>query len=237
MREHDSPVTSASGSSILVWTIFLLLCLIGAGAAVRRIVVLILPPALSRAPQFDALDAAFLSRKLLTLCHIVPALLFVTVLPAWFLQRVRSRPVLHRRLSYLLLFLGAVVGSTALLLTSHPVGGVNEAAATTLYACLFLFSLARAWLMLHRNNQELHRTWMIRAVAVLLGIAATRPVMGFFFATESITHLQPQQFFGTAFWIGFTATYIAGEAYLRSHPAAPPALLRPQPALRPAPSQ
>jgi hypothetical protein len=60
---------------------------------------------------------------------------------------------------------------------------------------------------------------MMRAIAVLLGIATTRPVMGVFFATESVTHLGPQQFFGTAFWIGFTATYIAGEAYLRSHPA------------------
>ena len=74
--------------------------------------------------------------------------------------------------------------------------------------------------MLFRSGDwTLHRTWMMRAIAVLLGIATTRPVMGVFFATESVTHLQPQQFFGTAFWIGFTATYIAGEAYLRSHPA------------------
>jgi hypothetical protein len=51
------------------------------------------------------------------------------------------------------------------------------------------------------------------------GIATTRPVMGIFFATESVTHLRPQQFFGTAFWIGFTATYIVGEAYLRCHQA------------------
>jgi hypothetical protein len=71
--------------------------------------------------------------------------------------------------------------------------------------------------MFRRNDLVLHRTWMMRAVAILLGIATTRPVMGLFFATQSITHLQPQQFFGTAFWIGFTITYIAGEAYIRSH--------------------
>ncbi len=55
------------------------------------------------------------------------------------------------------------------------------------------------------------------AIAVLLGIATTRPVMGVFFATERLTCGRGSSS-GTAFWIGFTATYIAGEAYLRSHP-------------------
>jgi len=58
---------------------------------------------------------------------------------------------------------------------------------------------------------------MMRAIAVLLGIAATRPVMGVFFATASRTHLTPHQFFGIAFWIGFTSTFLAGELYLRKH--------------------
>jgi hypothetical protein len=221
VKAPASTVKSAPRPSFLLWTVFLLLCVIGAGAVVRRLAVLIAPPAITRTP---ALDAVFASRQALTLCHIVPALLFVTLLPVWFLQWTRSRPTLHRRISYALLFLGAIVGVTALLLSLHPFGGVNEAAAAILYDCLFLFSLARAWLMLQRNDLELHRTWMVRATAVLLGIATTRPVMGFFFATESITHLRPQQFFGTAFWIGFTATYIAGEAYLRSHPSTFPTL-------------
>ena len=63
-----------------------------------------------------------------------------------------------------------------------------------------------------------HRVWSLRAIAVLLGIATTRPVMGVFFATQRITHLRPDQFFGIAFWIGFTTTYLAGEWYLRRHP-------------------
>ncbi len=219
-------VTPSSTSSIFWWPVFLLLCCIAAGVALRRIVVLISPPAAPRASQFGALDAAFASRDLLTLCHVVPALLFILLLPVWFLKSARNRPILHRRLSYALLFLGAIVGVTALLLSLHPFGGINEATAAILYDCLFLFSLAHASLMLIRNDLELYRRWMIRAVAVLIGIAATRPVMGVFFATESITHLQPQQFFGTAFWIGFTSTYIAGEAYLRSHPWSPSAPLR-----------
>jgi hypothetical protein len=203
-----------------VWSAFLVLCVIAAAAAVRRLVVLIVPPVVQRVPQMAALDLDFASRKALTLCHIVPALLFVVVLPLWFMQRVRRRPVVHRRVTYALFLLGSITGVTALVLSSHPVGGVNEAAAAILYDGLFLFSLARAWVMFRRGDIGLHRAWMMRAIAVLLGIATTRPVMGVFFATESVTHLQPQQFFGTAFWIGFTVTYIAGEAYLRLYPDA-----------------
>ena len=204
-----------------IWSLFLLLCVIAAGAAIRRILVLLVPPTVQRAPQLAALDTAFASRKALTLFHIVPALVFVLLLPAWFSQRVRNRGGLHRRISYALFILGAVIGITAIPLSLRPIGGINETSAALLYDGLFLFSLTRAWVLFHGNNLALHRTWMMRAVAVLLGIATTRPVMGIFFATSSITHLQPQQFFGTAFWIGFSVTYIAGEAYIRAHPDSP----------------
>jgi Predicted membrane protein (DUF2306) len=214
-------VKSGSASSILLWPLFLLLCMIGIAAAVRRIVVLMAPQVVALGSQMNLLDVSFVSRKVLTLCHIVPALLFVLLLPAWFLRAVISRPKLRRRLTYALFLLGAVVGVTALLLSLHPFGGLNESTAAILYDCLFLFSLGRAWVTLRRGDLELHRRWMIRAVAVLLGIATTRPVMAIFFATASVTDLQPQQFFGTAFWIGFTVTYIAGEAYLRSFPSNP----------------
>jgi hypothetical protein len=221
MNDSVGTVKSDSASPILLWPLFLLLCMIGIAAAVRRIVVLMAPQAVAGPPQMNILDVAFASRKVLTLCHIVPALLFVLLLPVWFLRAVRSRPKLHHRLTYTLFLLGSVVGITALLLSLHPFGGLNESTAAILYDCLFLFSLGRAWVTLRRGDFELHRRWMIRAVAVLLGIATTRPVMAIFFATASITHLQPQQFFGTAFWIGFTAMYIAGEAYLRSFPSSP----------------
>ena len=58
---------------------------------------------------------------------------------------------------------------------------------------------------------------MLRAIAILLGIATTRPVMGVFFATSSLTHLTPQQFFGIAFWIGFSINTLVMELWLRTH--------------------
>lgn len=199
----------------------IVLCAIGAAAAMRRIVVLLAFGRQGSAgpPAMAALDTAFAARKALTLAHIVPALLLVALLPLWCSERVRAHGAAHRRITYALFALGLITGVTAAALSLHPFGGVNEASAALLYDGLFLFCLARAWILFRRNDWRLHRTWMVRGMAVLLGIAMTRPVMGVFFATQSITHLAPAQFFGTAFWIGFTTMYIAGEAYLRTHPA------------------
>jgi len=38
---------------------------------------------------------------------------------------------------------------------------------------------------------------------------------GFFFATSRLTHLEPQQFFGIAFWAGFSINTLAIELWLR----------------------
>jgi hypothetical protein len=39
--------------------------------------------------------------------------------------------------------------------------------------------------------------------------------MGVFFATSRLTHLEPKQFFGIAFWIGFSLNTIIVEMWLR----------------------
>jgi hypothetical protein len=57
---------------------------------------------------------------------------------------------------------------------------------------------------------------MVRAVGILLGIATTRPVMAIFFVTRQLTHLELKQFFGLAFWIGFSINTIAVELWLNS---------------------
>jgi len=115
----------------------------------------------------------------------------------------------------LLFPLGAVVGITAYAMSSNPVGGWLERSAVLLFNTLFLYSLLRAW-QLRNVDRTLKLGWMTRAIGILLGIATTRPVMGFFFATSRITHLRPSQFFGIAFWIGFSLNTILVEYWLRS---------------------
>jgi len=214
----DTARTTSDRGSAFKWVALYGLCFIGAAAALRRITVLLFPPATPRAPQLGYLDAQFAVRSGLTLAHIVPALIFVVVLPFWFSRRVRESRTAYRRISWVLLILGAVVGLTALPMAAQPVGGTTELAAILFFDGVFLFSLARAWVLFLRDDMARYREWMMRAVSVLLGIATTRPVMGAFFATSRVTHLEPHQFFGIAFWIGFGVTYLAGEAYLRTHP-------------------
>jgi Predicted membrane protein (DUF2306) len=221
----DPSTRPRRSASAAIWTPFLLLCLIAVAAVLRRLVVFMLPPAADP----TGLDAAFAYRKALTLAHIVPALALVLLLPFWFSQRVRARPPIHRKITHALFVLGLVVGFTAIPMSFRPVGGITEASAALFFDALFLFSLARAWLAFRRNDAPRHRIWMLRAVAVLLGIATTRPVMGVFFATRRLTGLTPHQFFGIAFWIGFTITFLAGETYLRTHPDPGAALPAPAP--------
>ncbi|MCU1224925.1 MAG: hypothetical protein JWQ42_3018 [Edaphobacter sp.] len=208
---------SSAKTSTLPWVTLIILCAIATAAVLRRVYVLLSPPAPPRFPGADALDAVFAAHRTMTLTHILPAMCLVVLLPFWFSPRVRQKhTATHHRITQALFALGAVTGITALLMNTHPIGGFNEVAAILLFDTLFLFSLSRSYVLWLRGDLPLHRAWMTRAFAVLLGIATTRPVVGVFVATSRLTHLRPQQFFGTAFWIGFTLTYIAGEAYIRS---------------------
>ena len=94
--------------------------------------------------------------------------------------------------------------------------GVNQAAATTLFGAFFLVALGKAVWHIRRKEVALHREWMIRAFAVVLAVATIRPIIGIFFATRGISGLSPREFFGTAFWIGFTVQLMAAEAWIRS---------------------
>jgi hypothetical protein len=116
----------------------------------------------------------------------------------------------------LLFPLGLAVGITAYAMSIYSVGGWVERSAVLFFNSLFLFSLFRAWQK--RGDQPLKMRWLTRAIAILLGIATTRPVMGIFFATSRLTHLEPKDFFGYAFWIGFSINTVIVELWLRSRP-------------------
>ena len=100
-------------------------------------------------------------------------------------------------------------------MSKYSVGGWVERSAVLFFNSFFLFSLFRAWHL--RREPVLTLRWMTGAIAVLLGIATTRPVMGTFFATSSGSHLSPEQFFGIVLWIGLSINTLIVELWLRSH--------------------
>jgi len=101
-------------------------------------------------------------------------------------------------------------------MTAYSIGGWTERSAIYLFDTLFLYSLARAFTHRRRGEQGLKRRWLLRSIAILLGIATARPVMGVFFATSPLTHLTPTQFFGIAMWAGFSINLLVFELWIRS---------------------
>jgi uncharacterized membrane protein len=200
------------------------LALIGVAAVTRRFVVLLWPGTLGGGSTSPAasLDAGFARHKTLTLIHILPGALFLILAAIQFMPGVRRKHLqFHRWSGRFLVVIGLIIGASALVMSyKMNIGGPNETAATTLYAIVFLFCLLKAYLLIRRKEIARHREWMIRAYAVGLGVATTRPVVGAFFAFRKLT---PHEFFGIAFWLGFTTTFMAAEAwidYTRAHPGA-----------------
>ena len=202
-----------------LWIVVIFLAFIGLAVATRRTVVLLKPGALSssRNPAAD-LDAHFASERALVLTHILPAMLFMLLGPLQFVRGLRSRyPQIHRWSGRIFLAASAVVGISGLKLAlGKTIGGLDEKAAITLFGTFFLISLAKAlWHALRREFAQ-HREWMIRGYAIGLAVATIRPIIGSFFALALIHGHKPQpaEFFGTAFWIGFTLQTIAAEIWI-----------------------
>jgi uncharacterized membrane protein len=202
-----------------VWTAVIFLVFIGLAVAARRSVVLLKPGTLSsRNNPAAALDAHFANHRTLTLAHILPAMLFMVLGPLQFVRSLRSKyPQLHRWSGRIFLTASAVVGITGLTMAfGKTIGGLDEKAAITLFGTFFLLALAKAlWHALRREFAQ-HREWMIRGYAIGLAVATIRPIMGTFFAAALLRGRtpEPKEFFGTAFWIGFTLQMIAAEIWI-----------------------
>lgn len=210
-----------------LWYMTILLAFIGVAVVVRRMVHVLpvvvhgyQPPAFSSNPvatQFSALDDLFARHAMLTLIHIVPGLLFMVLGPLQFNAKIRARyPQWHRLSGGIFVVCGMVIGISALVMSfgMPAIGGVNQAAATTLFGAFFLFALSKAFWHIRRGEIALHREWMIRAFSIGLAVATIRPIVGMFFAISRLSGLRPQDFFGIAFWIGFVLHLMAAEAWI-----------------------
>ncbi len=196
-----------------LWGAVIILAIIGIAAAVRRGLYLahIIEPFVQ--PEFGEFDAGFARYSVLTWIHIVPGFLFMVLGPLQFVRRIRSRNIrLHRWSGRVFVASGMVIGVTALIMSFlMSIGGANETAATMFFAIIFLFALSKAFLHIRRREIAQHREWMIRAFAIGLAVATVRPIVGMFFA---FTNLSPREFFGIAFWLGFTLHLVLAEIWI-----------------------
>jgi uncharacterized membrane protein len=211
-----------------LWTAVIFLAFIGLAVASRRAIVLLSPAAAAAGARNNpaaALDEHFVAQRALTLAHVIPAMLFMILGPLQFVPGLRGKhPTLHRWSGRVFLLSSAAVGITGLRIAfGKTIGGLDEKAAITLFGTFFLLALAAGlWHAMHRQFAR-HREWMIRGYAVGLAVATIRPIIGAFFASAVARGLTPHahEFFGTAFWIGFTLQLMAAEIWINyTRPAA-----------------
>jgi uncharacterized membrane protein len=198
----------------LLWFAVVFLVVIGIAAVTRRSLALLWPQHFAgKTGVASGLDAGFARDAALTFIHILPGAFFLGLAPLQFLPRFRERNLkFHRRMGTLLVICALIIGVSALVMSfTMNIGGANETAATTLFAIAFLICLVRAYIYARRREIERHREWMIRTFGIGLGVATTRPIVGMFFAFRRLT---PHEFFGSAFWLGFTITFMAAEAWI-----------------------
>jgi uncharacterized membrane protein len=213
-------MTESKSTPRIIWWGVIFLAFIGVAAVTRRTLVLFWPAEFSgKSSPGTGLDAGFARHMALTLIHILPGALFLVLTPLQFVPGIRQKHLqVHRWMGRVLVGCGLIIGATALVMSyKMNIGGPNETAATTLYGIVFLFCLIKAYRHIRRKEVARHREWMIRAYGVALGVATTRPIVGMFFA---FCRLTPHEFFGIAFWLGFTTTFLAAEAwidYTRQH--------------------
>lgn len=208
-------MSASKSASRLLWFALIFLIIIGVAAVTRRSLVLLWPSRFGggAANPAAALDAGFARHAALTFVHILPGALFLILAPFQFSRSFRQKHLkLHRWSGRVLVACGLIIGASALIMSfKMNIGGPNETAATTLFGIVFLICLVKAYLYIRRKEVARHREWMIRAYGVGLGVATTRPIVGMFFAFRRLT---PHEFFGIAFWLGFTITFLAAEVWV-----------------------
>jgi hypothetical protein len=135
---------------------------------------------------------------------------------------VRSRYIRFYRWSSGAFIVDAyIVGFTAFVLpfVKQPIGGITETVGIVFYSIVFLICISLVMKSILSEQKDLYREWIIRTFSIGLAIATVRIIMAVAFATFRVL---PQNFMGTAFWLGFTMHLIAAEVwinYKRKSPA------------------
>jgi uncharacterized membrane protein len=149
-----------------------------------------------------------------TLLHVVPGTAFLLLAPLQLTRRFRLRGArVHHTVGYFLMVLGVSFGATALYLSfREPIFGAAGASATILASLWFLYCGRRAYLAIRVRDVDVHRAWMLRALAMAYAIAVVRAIALALFAVFPVT---AQDVGSLTFWSGFLVSALAAEWWVR----------------------
>ncbi len=162
----------------------------------------------------DAFDIRYIQHPWVTLLHIVPGVLFLSLGPLQFVARIRRRRIsVHRGLGRILVVSAAISGVLALVVNFlfPAAGGISTQSATAFFGVIFLFSLAKAFRHILKKQVTQHREWMIRTFALAMAVATQRVFLVLLIA---VTGLGLEEVFGAAFWLAFSLNLLVAEVWI-----------------------
>lgn len=160
-------------------------------------------------------EQRFAAHPALTLLHVLPGALFLTLGPLQFSRRIRTRHLRFHRWSGRALVVSAIAGTVASFYFGilHPFAGFGEVSAIAVFGALILVAVVRGFIAIRRGDVAGHRQWMIRAFAIALGISTIRVVGAI---VQTFAAPSPAQTITISFWVGWTLTLAAAEIYIRA---------------------
>ncbi len=197
------------------WYAIVLSVLIMIASGVSRLVLMTQDPATA-----DGFDARYIEHPWVSLFHILPGVLFLTLAPLQFVARIRQRRIsLHRGLGRVLATFAAISGVLALVVNFlfPAFGGISTQSAVVFSSGLFLLSLSMAIRHILRKEVRQHREWMIRTFALAMSVATQRVFSNLLMP---LTGLSTEEVFGTAFWLGIGVNLLVAEVWINHTRAA-----------------
>ncbi len=196
-------------ASTLGWVAIVLLVLLMLFSGVNRLALMSQDPTTS-----DAFDVRYVQHPWVSLLHIVPGALFLTLAPLQFVARIRQRRIsVHRGLGRVLATSAAISGVLALVINFlfPAFGGISTQTAVVFSSLLFLFSLSMAIRHIPRKEVRQHREWMIRTLALAMGVATQRI---FIILLMPLTGFDFEEVFGSASWLGLGVNLVVAEVWI-----------------------
>jgi uncharacterized membrane protein len=165
--------------------------------------------------QVAAVTSRFNAYPKTTLAHVLPGILLLSLAPLQFSTRIRTKyPVLHRWSGRVLLTAAVLVGLSGLFFGALvPYAGLSEAVPSAVFGLFFLLATVQAFRAIRRRDLTRHREWVIRLVALAMGVGTIR-LVGVGLVAIGVTEVP--QIVGLSFWSGWLLTLGAAEAWIRA---------------------
>lgn len=166
------------------------------------------------APKYGAVQLDVLaSRPASELLHrIGGTILLASGLLQFWPKLRRERPKLHRAIGYLYIALALSAGASGIYLgVRAPYGGVLETIPAVLFGVALLVTTVVALRLARQRRFEIHREWMVRSFAFVLGPISMRV---YYLPMWSLFGVDELDTMWIAFWLGWLSTWIPAELWI-----------------------